>query len=89
MASAPPPPEAKVEGAVQTDTMVSWEGGVAGATAYVIRWRPTDAPQWQQKKRIDAHSNLRQVPAPPEMPAVGPKLEYRVTLPHIRVDGGH
>jgi hypothetical protein len=86
IASAPPPPEPKTEGAVQTDTIVSWEGGVAGATAYVIRWRPTDAPQWQQKKRVDAHSNLRQVPAPPEMPAVGLKLEYRVSLPHIRVD---
>jgi hypothetical protein len=86
IASAPAPPEPKVEGAVSADTTLSWEGGVAGAIGYVIRWRRTDASQWQEEKRIDALSNLRRIPAPPDMPAVGPRLEYRVVLPRIRVD---
>jgi hypothetical protein len=43
LASAPPPPEPTVEGAVSTDTTLSWEP-VKGAAAYIVRWRPTDAP---------------------------------------------
>src|SRR5206468_12125517 len=37
IASAPPPPEPKVEGAVSPDTTVSWRC-VPGATGYVLRW---------------------------------------------------
>ena len=47
IASAPPPPEPKVEGAVSTDTTVAW-APVAGAVAYNVRWRRTDAPHWEQ-----------------------------------------
>jgi hypothetical protein len=46
LASAPPPPAPAVEGAVSTDTSLSWDA-VDGAAAYVVRWRPTDANQWQ------------------------------------------
>src|SRR4051794_38874676 len=45
IASAPPPPEVKVEGAVSTDTTLTWDM-VKGARGYMIRWRPTDAPNW-------------------------------------------
>jgi hypothetical protein len=51
MASAPPPPEAKVEGAVSTDTTVTW-APVNGAASYLVRWRRTDANQWQESKRV-------------------------------------
>src|SRR5437764_2809016 len=48
MASAPPPPEPKVEGAVSTDTTVTW-APVIGASSYDVRWRRTDANQWSEK----------------------------------------
>jgi hypothetical protein len=51
IASAPPPPEPKAEGAVSSDTLISW-APVPGAAAYMIRWRPTDAADWQQSLRV-------------------------------------
>ncbi|MFL6739241.1 MAG: M20/M25/M40 family metallo-hydrolase, partial [Sphingomicrobium sp.] len=54
IASAPPPPEPKVEGAVATDTTVSWIY-VPGAVEYVIRWRRTDSNQWSESARVAAH----------------------------------
>jgi acetylornithine deacetylase/succinyl-diaminopimelate desuccinylase-like protein len=45
IASAPPPPEPTVEGAVSTDTTVKWIP-VSGVKNYVVRWRRTDEPQW-------------------------------------------
>ena len=44
IASAPPPPEPKVEGAVSTDTTITW-APVPGAASYQVRWRRTDANQ--------------------------------------------
>ena len=51
LASAPPPPATKAEGAVSTDTTIAWDP-VVGAAGYSIRWRPTDANQWQQARPI-------------------------------------
>ena len=48
LASAPPPPEPMVEGAVSTDTTVSWKP-VPAATAYRVRWRRTDSNQWDSQ----------------------------------------
>ena len=45
LASAPPPPEPTVEGAVSTDTTVKWLSN--GAADYVVHYRRTDAPNWQ------------------------------------------
>ena len=45
IASAPPPPESKAEGAVSTDTTVSWNP-VGPGFGYVVRWRPTDSNVW-------------------------------------------
>ncbi|HEX8216837.1 MAG TPA: M20/M25/M40 family metallo-hydrolase [Allosphingosinicella sp.] len=50
LARAPMPPEPTVEGAVSTDTNVRW-AAVPGARAYVVRWRRTDANQWQHSRR--------------------------------------
>ena len=51
LASAPPPPEPTVEGAVSTDTTVSWEGdSIRPGSRFVVRWRRTDAPNWQHEQ---------------------------------------
>jgi len=51
LASAPPPPEPSVEGAVKTFTTVSWKA--VDADGYVVRWRRTDASNWQQSASAD------------------------------------
>jgi hypothetical protein len=50
LALAPVPPEPQVEGAVATDTMLSWPA-VPGAATYVVRWRRTDASRWEHELR--------------------------------------
>jgi Zn-dependent M28 family amino/carboxypeptidase len=53
LASAPPPPpEIKAEGAVSTDTTLSWTEA-QGATTYRLRWRRTDEANWSQARTID------------------------------------
>jgi hypothetical protein len=47
LARAPMPPEPTVEGAVATDTTISWRA-VPGAARYHVRWRRTDSPQWER-----------------------------------------
>ena len=86
IASAPPPPEPKVEGAVSTDTTVTWERNADAH--FVIYWRRTDEAQWSH--RLDAA---------PDCVAIaigyrdrrtgklsGPPAICSETLPHIRVD---
>lgn len=51
LARAPQPPEPAVEGAVSADTTLSWKP-VAGAAAYIVRWRPTDAAMWTNSLRL-------------------------------------
>ncbi|WP_114951763.1 M28 family peptidase [Sphingosinicella terrae] len=63
LARAPMPPAPRVEGAVSPDTTISWEP-VAGASAYVIRWRPTDEANWVHSLRVpgrDTSHVLRRV----------------------------
>jgi hypothetical protein len=57
IASAPPPPEPKVEGAVSTDTTVSWQP-IAGTASYVIRWRRTDSPNWSESLAVPVRRQL-------------------------------
>ena len=47
LASAPPPPEPTVEGAVETDTTVTWPSQQA-AKQHVIYRRRTDASNWER-----------------------------------------
>jgi hypothetical protein len=61
MAAAPMPPEPKVEGAVSTDTTLTW-APVPGAAAYVVRWRPTDAVNWTQSLRMPAAATRAVLP---------------------------
>ncbi|MFL6843986.1 MAG: M28 family peptidase [Allosphingosinicella sp.] len=51
LARSPQPPEPQVEGAVSTDTTLTW-APVKGAAAYVVRWRPTDAANWTNSLRF-------------------------------------
>jgi hypothetical protein len=51
LASAPPPPEVTVEGAVSTDTTIRFNA-VPGADRYVARWRRTDSNQWSGMQQV-------------------------------------
>jgi hypothetical protein len=53
LARAPMPPEPAVEGAVSVNTTLRWKP-VRGAAAYIIRWRATDAADWQHSLRLAA-----------------------------------
>jgi acetylornithine deacetylase/succinyl-diaminopimelate desuccinylase-like protein len=44
-------PAPQVEGAVSTDTTLKWQP-VPRAAAYIVRWRPTDAANWQDSVRV-------------------------------------
>ena len=70
IASAPPPPGPKVEGAVATDTTLTWPP-VEGASTYNVRWRRTDANQWEVARSV---------------PASQCAAACKAVLPHIRVD---
>jgi len=93
IASAPPPPEPKVEGAVSTDTMLSWPEA-RGPVAYVIHWRRTDSNQWQESKRVNADEALsclyadgtRLVGGKPVRADRTMMCDNLIVLPHIRVD---
>jgi hypothetical protein len=90
LASAPPPPAPSVEGAVSTDTVLQWPQ-VKGATAYVVRWRRTDAAQWEHSLRIGSEpSRVQNGCYTLHLRAAQPgKLSGDIcaaTLPGIRVD---
>ena len=70
IASAPPPPAPRVEGAVSTDTTLTWAPDDAAA-GYSVRWRRTDASQWEISRSL---------------PASGCASACKIVLPHIRVD---
>jgi hypothetical protein len=53
LARAPQPPEPVVEGAVSVNTTLRW-APVRGASAYVVRWRPTDGSDWAHSVRLAA-----------------------------------
>ncbi len=56
LAAAPMPPEPTVKGAVSTDTTLEW-APVQTAAAYVVRWRRTDSPNWEQSLRVERPNN--------------------------------
>jgi hypothetical protein len=93
LASAPMPPEATVEGAVSTDTEVKWKT-VPAAAAYIIRWRRTDANQWEHSVRMATPSReevaaIVRGMAQKGAPASTPGWEVSnlsLVLPHVRVD---
>jgi len=85
MASAPPPPEPTVEGAVRTDTIVSWTPGVA--RQFNVRWRRTDSNQWEQVRRVQFIDRSDQ--GPPNdcfRSSAAGAAQCQVVLKGVRVD---
>ena len=91
IASAPPPPEPKVEGAVSTDTTVTWPA-VAAVNEYRVRWRRTDANNWDVSRTVGGNSRERpDVTCATPVHVVGQTQSHsgcvwKLVLPHIRVD---
>jgi hypothetical protein len=83
LASAPPPPAPVAEGAVSTDTKLSWPP-VAGAEAYIVRWRRTDAPNWQHSVRQGYSGCLFPSARLPQ--GAVPQGRCESVLPGVRVD---
>jgi hypothetical protein len=84
IASAPPPPDAKVEGAVSTDTTVSW-WPVPRAQGYRIWWRRTDSSNWEQSRT----ASLAQAKETKICKRLVPDAficMWQIVLPRIRVD---
>jgi hypothetical protein len=80
IASAPPPPsDPKAEGAVSTDTTVTFKAA-PGAVRYLVRWRRTDSNQWPFYEQVHAL-----VPAQSSSCA-RPGGQCEVVLKGIRVD---
>ncbi|HEX2762962.1 MAG TPA: M28 family peptidase [Allosphingosinicella sp.] len=82
LARAPQPPEPTIKGAVATDTVIEWPG-VAGAADYVVRWRRTDAANWESSVRVSQSSGRVCIDRCP--PLAGDR-HVAVLLPHVRVD---
>ena len=97
LASAPPPPEPTVEGAVSTDTEVTWVG-VAASSYYKVWWRRTDANNWHSAREFAVEPSGGQARLKGAVIAttfLDPKTGIRsgvtrehldAVLPHIRVD---
>jgi hypothetical protein len=93
LASAPPPPEPMVEGAVSTDTTIKWDEVLLArhddviqfAKDYVVWWRRTDSNQWQHKQRV-AQGCFASTTDPAHPGVVSISANCKVVLPHIRVD---
>lgn len=84
IASAPPPPAPKVEGAVSTDTTLTWPLERAG-WSYVIHWRRTDSPQWEFARRVSGDA-LHNTPGCKVSLVLDGASFVSCVLPHIRVD---
>ncbi|MEG3155439.1 M28 family peptidase [Sphingomonas sp. RB1R13] len=90
IASAPPPPEPMVEGAVSKDTTVRWRA--VGSAGYRITWRRTDAATWGSYRTVSFRTVCKQVSSM-NAPADGTlqktesfEFPCETVLPHIRVD---
>jgi Zn-dependent M28 family amino/carboxypeptidase len=84
IASAPPPPEPKVEGAVSTDTTVEWRP-VDGAIGYNVRWRRTDTNKWEVARWVPNRRVLDMFcDVSPSCKDRGELFSEKLT--HIRVD---
>ena len=86
LARAPIPPAPVAEGAVSTDTNISW-APVPGAAAYVVRWRRTDASQWQHSQRVTPTAEPAAAQAPRDEPDAPTRaVGHGLVLKGIRVD---
>jgi Zn-dependent M28 family amino/carboxypeptidase len=85
LASAPPPPEPTVEGAVSTNTTVKWRNSTYDGYN-IIRWRRTSASNWEESTQVPA-SGITITSCHPGTCRNRPDPSgSSVILPHIRVD---
>ena len=92
LASAPPPPEPRVEGAVSTDTTLAWPQEIE-SRRYRVWWRRTDSNQWSESRLADRPTSCplgtHGVPGERYETNDAPPFHFKackVVLPHIRVD---
>jgi Zn-dependent M28 family amino/carboxypeptidase len=78
LARAPMPPAPSVEGAVSTDTTINWVA-IPGASEHIVRWRRTDANQWERSLRVSTSRICR-------ITVVSPAGPCTVALRGVRVD---
>jgi hypothetical protein len=83
LARAPAPPEPSVGGAVSTNTTLKWRP-VEDADHYIVRWRPTEAANWERSLRISGQDVIVVQCRIPPCP--GQRYEFESVLPGIRVD---
>jgi hypothetical protein len=88
IASAPPPPEPRVEGGVSTDTTVSWPAAGPLRWSYRIHWRRTDSSQWEEARDASGPNCTTQMKANADarIPGGTPVALEVCKLPHVRVD---
>ena len=92
IASAPPPPEPTVDGAVSTDTKAKWSRQPADACNFRIHRRRTDANQWQISQNVGPNTKGADVTRVTPVVDVrtgkqlGGTCVFEFTFPHIRVD---
>jgi hypothetical protein len=80
------PPAPTVEGAVSTDTTITWKA-VPLAAAYLVRWRRTDAADWEHGLRVAPGRNLQSTEIPRTAPAAGTRYaDHKAVLKGVRVD---
>ena len=90
LARAPMPPAPTVEGAVSSDTILRWDNPPAGR--YVVRWRRTDAANWEQSRPIEGQmpdvtvTSVGSVRNVETGQSIAGHTTWQATLPHIRVD---
>lgn len=86
LASAPAPPEPKVEGAVSTDTTITWSGDDESASYRVWR-RRTDSNQWEISSTVNKRSSNGRSNGSCDTTVTAPLVtQCGILLPHIRVD---
>jgi Zn-dependent M28 family amino/carboxypeptidase len=87
IASAPPPPEPKVEGAVSTATVVEWPWNYRDSI-FRVHWRRTDEPNWSHSINTAHLGKTIVCVGSPRSPRPGQRMDARcgVRLSHIRVD---
>jgi acetylornithine deacetylase/succinyl-diaminopimelate desuccinylase-like protein len=81
LARAPMPPAPSVEGAVSTDTSLTWNL-VKGAESYRVRWRRTDAADWEHSLRVPSQARAQDLAGN----GPGQAAKQRATLQGVRVD---
>lgn len=85
LARAPMPPEPVAEGAVSTDTTITWPT-VKGAAEYIVRWRRTDVGEWQESLRTKGEPITITAHDFQDKSKNFTTQTHKVVLPGVRVD---